>query len=160
LGTHWLPDQGTGSYVQPTLQWYRSAMAHNAPLLDGENAAGENAACEAFHAEAGWAWCRGRAGPLRRTLVLGPSHLLDVLELDAGEVDRTLELPWHFQGELSFGTPGRWEPSVLEHNFVTEAERLVPEADSATLALTTTADRQTLRTFITASGAELVRAMA
>jgi len=162
-GVHWLPDQGTGSYVQPSLQWYRSALAHNAPLLDGKNAAGEDASCEAFDESAGgggtWSWCRGRAVPLRRTLVLGPSHLLDILELE-GEEARHLELPWHWQGDLSLTTPGRWESTVLEHDFVTAAERFVPEADSPTLALTATDGDHTIRAFFDAPGAELVRALA
>jgi hypothetical protein len=33
--TRWLDDFGTGSYVDPSLHWYRSTLAHNAPLADG-----------------------------------------------------------------------------------------------------------------------------
>ncbi len=158
-GVHWLPDPGTGSYVQPTLHWYRSALAHNAPLLDGENAAGENASCEAFEEVGAWAWCRGRAGPLRRTLVLGTSPLLDVPEY-RDVPPRNLQLPWHWQGELTLGTPGRWEPTVLEHSFVTRAERFVPEADSPLLSLTATRGDREVRALFHAPGAELVRALA
>ncbi|HLG04848.1 MAG TPA: heparinase II/III family protein, partial [Gemmatimonadales bacterium] len=46
-GWHWLPDPGTGSYVHPSLAWYRSALAHNAPMLDGVNAGGQDAWCAA-----------------------------------------------------------------------------------------------------------------
>ena len=158
-GVHWLPDQGTGSYVQPTLHWYRSALAHNAPLVDAKNAAGENASCEAFEDVGAWSWCRGRAGPLRRTVVLGPSHLLDVLELKDEEA-RHLELPWHWQGELSVITPGRWEPTALEHDFVSAAARFVPETASTTIALSATSGDQVVRAFLDAPGTELVRAMA
>ena len=159
LGIHWLPDQGTGSYVQPTLAWYRSALAHNAPLLEGENAGGEAASCEAFDTHAPWAWCRGRAGPLRRTLVLGPTHLLDVMELTAAE-PRRLELPWHWQGDLVIDTPGRWEPTVVEYPFVSAAERFIPEGDAASLALRATAHDKAIRVLIQAPRAELVRATA
>jgi hypothetical protein len=31
--TRWLDDPGTGSYVEDTLHWYRSTLAHNAPLV-------------------------------------------------------------------------------------------------------------------------------
>ena len=32
--THrWFEDPGTGSYVDPSLHWYRSTLAHNAPLM-------------------------------------------------------------------------------------------------------------------------------
>ena len=33
----WLDDLGTGSYVEPSLHWYRSTLAHNAPLVDGRS---------------------------------------------------------------------------------------------------------------------------
>jgi hypothetical protein len=33
--TRWLDDYGTGSYVDPSLHWYRSTLAHNAPMVDG-----------------------------------------------------------------------------------------------------------------------------
>lgn len=32
-----LDDMGTGSYVDPTLHWYRSTLAHNAPLVNGRS---------------------------------------------------------------------------------------------------------------------------
>ena len=35
--TRWLDDLGTGSYVDPSLHWYRSTLAHNAPLFDGRS---------------------------------------------------------------------------------------------------------------------------
>jgi Heparinase II/III-like protein len=33
----WLDDVGTGSYTSPTLSWYRSSMAHNAPMVNGKD---------------------------------------------------------------------------------------------------------------------------
>jgi hypothetical protein len=35
--TRWLDDLGTGSYVDRSLHWYRSTLAHNAPLFDGRS---------------------------------------------------------------------------------------------------------------------------
>ncbi len=32
-----LDDVGTGSYTSPTLRWYRSSMAHNAPMVNGND---------------------------------------------------------------------------------------------------------------------------
>jgi hypothetical protein len=123
-GIHWLPDLGTGSYVTPTLAWYRSALAHNAPRLDGVNAGGEDAWCEAFDAAGEFAWCRGRAGKIQRTLVAGPSHLLDMLEIETPE-EGEIDLPWHPMGEWRVESPGRWEPAALEHPFVSSVERFV-----------------------------------
>ena len=109
-GVHWLADPGTGSYVHPSLEWYRSALAHNAPLLDGENAGGTATWCDAFQAGEEWSWARGRMtsgggsgaegrAQLRRTLVFGPDIVIDLVELDA-KVARRLELPWHFPGGI------------------------------------------------------------
>jgi hypothetical protein len=33
-GCRWLDDPGTGSYVDSSLFWYRSSLAHNAPMID------------------------------------------------------------------------------------------------------------------------------
>ena len=106
-GVHWLPDPGTGSYVHETLAWYRSALAHNAPMVDGENAAGQDAWCAAFDAGERFGWTRARAGPLTRTIVLGPHHLLDLVELRSGQ-ERELLVPWHFLGDLRVESTGSW----------------------------------------------------
>jgi hypothetical protein len=159
-GIHWLPDQGTGSYVHPTLAWYRSALAHNAPLLDGSNAGSTDAWCEAFDASGAWAWARGRAGEARRTLILGPTQLLDLLELESTE-NRSVELPWHFQGELGLESAGRWEPIELERQFLSAAERFLPDQEGP-LRLTVSDGKtgRSLRAWLLAPEAELVRAIA
>ncbi|HLB54567.1 MAG TPA: heparinase II/III family protein, partial [Gemmatimonadales bacterium] len=133
-GWHWLPDPGTGSYVQPSLAWYRSALAHNAPTLDGVNAADADAWCAAFDLAPGWAWTRARAGGLTRTIIAGPSHLLDLVELDSADPHELL-LPCHPHGEWTIESAGNWEPGELAHPFVTEVERNVP-AGSGPLTLT------------------------
>lgn len=159
-GVHWLPDSGTGAYVQPTLAWYRSALAHNAPRLDGTNAGGADGWCEAFDSEAEWSWCRGRAGEARRTLVLGPAHLLDILEFEASE-PREIDLPWHLLGELELTSKGRWEPAGLEHPFVSGAERFVPDAEgSVEIEVWHRTGNRFLRVTLLAPGAELVQANA
>lgn len=159
-GVHWLPDLGTGSYVRPDLAWYRSSLAHNAPLLDGRNAGGADAWCEAFAAEGSWAWCRGRAGDLQRTLVSGPNHLLDLLEL-AGSEPQTVELPWHLNAEVRLESAGSWEPARLEHSFVSGAERFVPAGEGPiVLAAVGETAGAPLRVFLLAPGADLVRAQA
>ncbi|HEU5219558.1 MAG TPA: heparinase II/III family protein, partial [Gemmatimonadales bacterium] len=126
-GAHWLPDPGTGSYVEPVLEWYRSSLAHNAPRLDGVNAGGEDAWCEAFESDGSWAWCRARAGHFRRTVIATTGLLLDVLDI-APEAEGLVELPWHIDGELTVTSPGRWESAALEHSFVTNPQRFIPDA--------------------------------
>lgn len=109
-GVHWLPDPGTGSYVDRDLFWYRSTLAHNAPLLDGASQAGGDAHCEAFEAGGDWSWVQGSWGDLTRTVVLGPDYLLDVVQL-ASDHDRVLGLPWHVAGALTLR--GAVSPSDL-----------------------------------------------
>ncbi|HEX5385778.1 MAG TPA: heparinase II/III family protein [Gemmatimonadales bacterium] len=112
-GVYWLPDFGTGSYVSPDLAWYRSTLAHNAPLLDGRSQAPGDAVCEFFDADGEWTWVRGRFGDVSRSIIGGPDYLLDVVEL-ASEGEHTLQLPWHPTGEAEVRSPGVWEPAELE----------------------------------------------
>jgi len=123
---HWLPDPGTGSYVSRDLFWYRSTLAHNAPRLDGVSQPPGDAVCEMFDLQDDWAWVRGRYGGLARTVVSGPTYLVDVVEL-AGREDHTVELPWHFAGSGDVVASGRWETADLADEFVTRVARFVPD---------------------------------
>jgi hypothetical protein len=125
-GTYWLPDFGTGSYVARDLFWYRSTLAHNAPMLDGVSQPLGNAECENFDVNGDWGWARGRFGELSRALVAGPRYLVDILER-SGTEERTLELPWHLSGKVDVEPSGSWGPAELKDEFVQEAERLVTE---------------------------------
>ena len=134
-GRHWLADPGTGSYVSQDLFWYRSTLAHNAPRLDGRSQPAGDARCEAFDVQSGargeWSWTRGRYGDLTRTLVAGP-YLLDVVELGGAEV-RTLELPWHVDGDVELLTPGGWTPDQLDDPFVEDVERFTGATGSGVM---------------------------
>ncbi|HEU4829731.1 MAG TPA: heparinase II/III family protein [Gemmatimonadales bacterium] len=152
-GVHWLPDFGTGSYVSGDLFWYRSTLAHNAPLLDGTSQPGGDASCTAFQAGEDWSWVRGTWGPVTRTAVSGPDYVIDVLELNA-EGERTLELPWHLD-RADVVSPGAWVPDAIESSFVSSVERFVPSA-SGPLAVRGERDGRTL-TLHFAPGAALLR---
>jgi len=91
----WLEDPGTGSYVDPTLHWYRSTVAHAAPLVNGRSqlpVAGELLAFDDGR-EAGWIWKRARnVSPgvvIDRTVVLTDNHLVDFLEWRAVDESAT-----------------------------------------------------------------------
>lgn len=129
-GVHWLPDPGTGSYVSRDLAWYRSTMAHNAPRLDGVSQSLAQASCLAFDARDEWSWVQGRFGDVVRTVVSGPAHLLDVVELSSA-ASHVLDLPWHIGGEWEVTSPGAWEPASLDEPFVTAAEQWIPAAGGA-----------------------------
>ncbi|HEX9611829.1 MAG TPA: heparinase II/III family protein [Gemmatimonadales bacterium] len=155
-GVHWLRDVGTGSYVTGDLFWYRSPLAHNVPIVDGGAGAWDNAVCERFDVRGEWAWVRGRVDGVTRTVISGPSYLLDIVEL-TGEQERTVDVPWHLGG-AKVDTPGRWEPGSLASEFLTDVARFVPE-DPA-MPLVAHASQGTARlTVHFPSGVELWRAV-
>jgi hypothetical protein len=155
-GVHWLPDPGTGSYVADTLRWYRSSLAHNAPIVAGENAGGRDAWCAAFEAGERHGWCRGRAGGLTRTVIAGPGRLIDVLSW-SGE-KQEIVLPWHVAGEIEVAGPGGWEPAELDHPFVTGVERHAGDGNGAWTIRVRSDAGETLPLHLRAPGAELIRA--
>ena len=152
-GIHWLPDPGTASYVDKSLFWYRSARAHNAPTVDGDSPG--DARCEAFDVREGWGWVRGRAGEVTRTVIAGPRLVLDLVELEARE-SRTLELPWHLEGETTIVSPGRWVPAELEDEALEAVERFEPEAPG-TIVIEAKSDSGRLRLHLSGN-ATLLRA--
>jgi hypothetical protein len=153
-GVYWLPDFGTGSYVMRDLFWYRSALAHNAPRLDGIFQPPGDAQGEAFDEQAGWGWIRGRLGALSRTVVSGEHYLLDILEL-TGRDESTLELPWHFAGRGDV-RGGRWEDGELADEFVSHVLRLKPE-QAGPIVLELTSDGRPLTAHFVFPG-DLLRA--
>ena len=98
--TRWLDDMGTGSYVERALHWYRSTLAHNAPLVDGHSQARVHGRLRAYADEerAGWieAEVQGIAPgvSVRRTVVATDHYSIDVV---AWEADREIQfdLPVH-----------------------------------------------------------------
>ncbi|MBA3496035.1 MAG: heparinase II/III family protein [Gemmatimonadales bacterium] len=158
-GRHWLADPGTGSYVSRDLFWYRSTLAHNAPRLDGRSQPAGDAHCDAFDSrERGaetWSWTRGRYGDLTRTLVLG-RYLLDVVELGGGDA-RTLELPWHLDGQVEVLTAGGWTADRLSDPFVEDVERFTGSVDGGVVLRARSEDGATLSLHLRFDG-ELLRA--
>jgi hypothetical protein len=113
-GTPWLLDFGTGSYVAPSLPWYRSTLAHNAPLVDAVSQAPARGHCVAWDEADGWTWVCAQLPEntaydgvlLQRTLVAGPGYLLDVLQLLSTSGERQLALPWHGLGAAGLDETG------------------------------------------------------
>ena len=97
--TRWLDDYGTGSYVERSLHWYRSTLAHNAPLVDGRSQTQTDGVLLAYgeHYDFGWTRATATIAPgvdAVRTLVVTPSYAIDTLEWHASR-DVTLDLPLH-----------------------------------------------------------------
>ncbi len=81
----WLQDPGTGSYVERTLHWYRSTLAHHAPLVNGAAQPPATAALLAFEDRGGMGWMQKRATigqgiRATRTVVVCEGYCVDLLE--------------------------------------------------------------------------------
>ncbi|HEX2781599.1 MAG TPA: heparinase II/III family protein, partial [Gemmatimonadaceae bacterium] len=101
--TRWLDDPGTGSYVDRSLHWYRSTLAHCAPLADRASQArrpGELIARDERGA-AGWVAARAHVAPgvlaERRVVAMG-DHVVDEL-LWTAEGTHAVALPIHLDAE-------------------------------------------------------------
>ena len=108
-GIPWLVDFGTGSYVSRTLGWYRSTLAHNAPLVDGLSQSDAHGVCVGFEERGGFGWVcaqvpEGTAydgAGMQRTVVVTPWYVLDVMQMASAGGERSLALPWHGLGRAT-----------------------------------------------------------
>ncbi|HWP02939.1 MAG TPA: heparinase II/III family protein [Gemmatimonadaceae bacterium] len=113
-----LEDYGTGSYVSPTLPWYRSTLAHNAPLVDGRTQPFSAGHLAAWWDDGDRTWVAAKFSPrrdckLRRDVVVMERYIVDILRWEAGQATR-VDLPIHAQGSLqSGGTEPGWESVSL-----------------------------------------------
>jgi hypothetical protein len=138
--TRWLDDMGTGTYVERALHWYRSTLAHQAPLVDGASqprADGLLLGLDEDGALSGIA-AAARLAPdtvAARTVVIDRDHVLDRLVWAAPRAV-TLDLPYHVDGDGTLSgdddaAPLVWMPAErpgaggLEDgfDFVEDAER-------------------------------------
>ena len=102
----WLDDAGTGSYVDPTLHWYRSSLAHNAPSFNGLSQLRVDGDLLAYDERDGIGWIVAKADGIapgataRRTLVVTEDYVVDELTWQAPP-GSSLTLPFH--ADLTFG---------------------------------------------------------
>jgi hypothetical protein len=94
--TRWLDDPGTGSYVEDTLHWYRSTLAHNAPLVDGRSQPSMDGDLVAYEEGPGAgsiaASIRIGSTDIRRTLIVLDDHIVD-------------RVHWQDEREVQFDLP-------------------------------------------------------
>jgi hypothetical protein len=111
----WLDDMGTGSYVDPSLHWYRSTLAHNAPLADGRSQRPGEGTLLAYEDRGAAGWVRVELPPGvlaadvqgARTLVVMPDYAVDQVEWRSGR-PVVLDLPMHVDADVEGA--GLWMP--------------------------------------------------
>jgi hypothetical protein len=98
--TRWLDDLGTGSYVDPSLHWYRSTLAHNAPLVDGRSQDRVDGALLAHDERGGVGWVYATVDDIvpgvrvTRAVIVTPDYFVDELRWTADHA-ATVVLPIH-----------------------------------------------------------------
>ena len=103
--TRWLDDVGTGSYVDPSLHWYRSTLSHNAPMVDGHSQRRVHGTLIAYDERGGAGWISARAAEsapgatLTRSVIVMPDYIVDRLSWEVG-AGSFVDLPLHVDGEL------------------------------------------------------------
>lgn len=105
--TRWLDDYGTGSYTDRSLHWYRSTLAHNAPLVDGRSQQTTDGVLLAYEERGDFGWVRAAAAVARdvditRTIVTTPHYAIDILDWRARR-EITIDLPLHIDLEIVRG---------------------------------------------------------
>ena len=161
--TRWLDDLGTGSYVEPSLHWYRSTLAHNAPMIDGRSQARVDGTVLAHEERGDFGWTLAQADGLApgvrvtRAVIVAPEYFVDEVRWTAGSSVR-FELPIHFAGQPVAVTALRTEPlegaGGLEDGF--EFVRSSRSADIAAMRaveLAGSADGRSARGFVCSSSA-------
>lgn len=136
----WLDDMGTGSYVDPSLHWFRSTLAHNAPLADGRSQKPGEGRLLAYEERgaAGWAQVEVPSGVLAadvqagRTIVVMPDYAVDQVVWQA-QRPVALDLPMHIEAEVE--GVGRWSRRTpAASDLPTDGFAWVRETESAAVA--------------------------
>jgi hypothetical protein len=115
--TRWLDDMGTGSYVDRSLFWYRSTLAHNAPLFDGRSQERVHGRLLAYDERGGAGWVDATVDDIapgvraRRSVVVMTDYLVDELSWSADH-DSVVDVPFHADGELR--GPTQWHDGTLD----------------------------------------------
>ncbi|MEO7082764.1 MAG: heparinase II/III family protein [Gemmatimonadaceae bacterium] len=98
--SRWLDDSGTGSYVDPSLHWYRSTLAHNAPMIDGKSQRPVDGRLLAYDDRGAAGWVSAVAEEIapgtrvERTIVVMSEYLVDEFAWTSDHAAR-VELPLH-----------------------------------------------------------------
>ncbi|MDQ6634964.1 MAG: heparinase II/III-family protein [Gemmatimonadota bacterium] len=161
----WFDDPGTGSYVDPSLHWYRSTLAHTAPLADGRSQQRVNGDLAAFEdaGVAGWVSAVAELLPgmsVSRTIVVLEDYLVDLLQWES-DTPHELAMPLHGVDIVDEnGTALAREPMAIEggdgiedgFSFLRAGARIAPVASRVVRLLGTKGGRRLNGWMATAEG--------
>jgi hypothetical protein len=141
-----LDDMGTGSYVEQSLHWYRSSLAHNAPLIDGRSQQRVDGILDAWEERGAAGWISAHFDPsfgrrIARTIVAMPDYVIDELMWGAPHA-RMIDLPLHIDAEVVAGD-ATWADAWLSggegredgFRFLTNTQRLSTPGDRTDIHL-------------------------
>jgi Heparinase II/III-like protein len=113
--SRWLDDVGTGSYTAPTLAWYRSSMAHNAPMVNGQDQGAARGTLLAHDErdEVGWVSAEF-IDPVslvrfERSVLVLPGIVVDEVRWTSA-IDVTVDVPMQAQLDVAFDAD--WQPFI------------------------------------------------
>ncbi|HEY9227761.1 MAG TPA: heparinase II/III family protein, partial [Gemmatimonadaceae bacterium] len=127
--TRWLDDPGTGSYVDPSLHWYRSTLAHNAPLVGGKSQRPTDGTLESYDERdvAGWIDASAviaEGARVERTIVVMEQYVVDRLSWTVGE-GQTVDVPIHADVMLERGADAPIEDTLVGGDGLEDGFRFV-----------------------------------
>ncbi|MFI5244598.1 MAG: heparinase II/III family protein, partial [Gemmatimonadales bacterium] len=161
--TRWLDDLGTGSYVDPSLHWYRSTLAHNAPMIDGHSQARVDGALLAHDERGDFGWTFAEADGLApgvrvtRAVIVTPDYFVDEIRWSAERIVQ-FDLPVHFDCELR-GNAVEGSVTLIGGSGLEDGFEFVRNASAMAVGaaqpveLTGRRDGRSVRAFVCAAGA-------
>ena len=161
--TRWLDDLGTGSYVDRSLHWYRSTLAHNAPVFDGRSQDRVDGYLLAHDERGGVGWTYAAVDDVvpgvrvTRAVIVTPDYFVDELRWSADH-HATLFLPIHFDGKAE-GESTKKATALVGAGGVEDGFDFlplgshVPLRDRTHAEIVASRDGRTARLFLSAPGA-------
>jgi hypothetical protein len=162
--TRWLDDLGTGSYVDRSLHWYRSTLAHNAPMFDGRSQDRVDGELLAHDERGGVGWTYAVVNNVvpgvrvTRAVIVTPDYFVDELRWTSDH-DTSLFLPIHFDG-VAQGTSETPDAALAGENGLEDGFDFLPLGydvqlrEGTSVEVVALRDGEKARLYLNTAGAE------
>jgi Heparinase II/III-like protein len=134
--SRWLDDVGTGSYTSPTLSWYRSSMAHNAPMVNGQDQGAARGTLLAYDERDDLGWVSAQFSDptsgvrFERSVLALPGIVVDEVRWTSDH-RVTVDIP--MQARLDVAVFAEWAPFVpgtAQDRTLTHCEMVTVDGDA------------------------------